>query len=60
MEDQNLLTQAVQRPQAKKCCGGGCGCQQTGAGVSNWVGLTLGMAMGFGTLIALAMVLGVF
>lgn len=60
MEDQNLLTQPVQRQPARKCATGGCGCNQTGPGVSNWVGVSLGIVMGFGTLLGLAMVLGIF
>lgn len=59
MEDQNLLTQPVPRPQPRKCVTGGCGCQQTGPGVANWFGLTLGIAMGAGLLLALGMVLGI-
>lgn len=59
MEDQNLLTQPMERPQAKKCCGGGCGCQQTGPGVSNWLGVGLLVVIGAGTLLGLAMALGI-
>jgi hypothetical protein len=59
MEDQNLLTQPVQRQPARKCGSGGCGCQQTGAGVSNWTGAAIGIALAAGTLLALAMVFGV-
>ena len=58
MEDQNLLTQPMEQPKARKCCGGGCGCRQTGAGVSNWVGLSIGIALGFGTLLAIGMAVG--
>lgn len=58
MDDQNLLTQPVQRPAARKCATGGCGCKQTGPGVSNSTGAVLGIALGFGTLLALAMVFG--